>query len=134
MAARPAKPALDVGIVTADGERALAFYRDALGFEPAGELRLPGVGLIRRLRWGESLLRILVPESPPHGEAGEGGLAGRPGYRYLTLEVENLADAVAACEKAGARVAIAPFALRPGRRVAQIADPDGNLIELGEDG
>jgi predicted enzyme related to lactoylglutathione lyase len=29
---------------------------------------------------------------------------------------------------------IAPFELRPGRRVAQIADPDGNLIELGQDG
>ena len=34
--------------------------------------------------------------------------------------------------KLGGAVTLAPFELRPGRRVAQVADPDGNMIELGQ--
>ena len=33
---------------------------------------------------------------------------------------------------AGGSIALAPFELRPGRFISQIADPDGNMIELGQ--
>ena len=134
MTARPRKAGLDVGIVTAHGDRLVAFYCEAIGFRPAGEIKIPGTGTIRRLAWGESLLRILEPETPPPGDAGEGGLTGRPGYRYLLLEIGNLDETVAACVARGARVVVPAFELRPGRRVAQVADPDGNLIEFGQEG
>jgi catechol 2,3-dioxygenase-like lactoylglutathione lyase family enzyme len=133
MTAKARKAGIDVGIVSARGERLFAFYREAIGFEPAGEIRIPGTGTIRRLAWGESVLRILEPETPPPGDAGEGGLTGRPGFRYLLLEIRNLDETVAACVARGARVVVPAFELRPGRRVAQIADPDGNLVEFGEE-
>ena len=46
----------------------------------------------------------------------------------------GIEGATAAVERLGGSVALPPFALRPGRRVAQVADPDGNMIELGQDG
>lgn len=128
-----AKDALDVGIVSADGARLASFYEQAFGFEPQAELVLPGVGCIQRLSWGESVLRILQPEEAPTGNAADGGLSGRPGYRYVTLAVDDVADAIAACERSGGEVAVALVEPRPGRLVAQVRDLDGNLIELAQD-
>lgn len=127
------KHALDVGIVTNDGNRLACFYRDAFGLESLEDLVLPGVGTIHRLRLGPSLLRIFVPETAPSGAPGEGGLTERPGYRYLSFEVENLAAALDEVEAQGGRVVFGPVEPRPGRRVAQIVDPDGNLSELAQD-
>ncbi len=127
-----ASEALDVGIVSRHGKRLASFYHDALGFEAEPDLLLAGVGCIRRLRWGASLLRILEPEIAPAGNSAEGGLSGRPGYRYITLEVEDVASAISACERAGGDLAVALTEPRPGRLIAQVRDPDGNLIELAQ--
>ena len=127
-----AKRSLDVGIVTRDGPRLQGFYRDVFGMEPLDDLPMPGIGTVLRLRSGDSVLRIFVPENPPEGEAGDGGLTGRPGYRYMTFEVEDLDAAIEAIEAGGGRAVFGPVEPRPGRRVAQIVDPDGNLSELGE--
>lgn len=128
------KQALDVGIVTRDGERLHAFYRDVFGLEPIEDLVMPGIGSVLRLRLGDSVLRIFVPEEPPEGDAAEGGLTGRPGYRYMTFEVADLDAALEAVEAAGGKRVFGPVEPRPGRRVAQIADPDGNQSEIGEGG
>ena len=127
------KKSLDVGIVTRDGKRLHSFYRDVFGLEPIEDLQLPGIGSILRLRLGDSLLRIFVPDEPPTGDAGEGGLAGRPGYRYMSFEVADLQQAIEAVEAGGGKLFFGPVEPRPGRQVAQILDPDGNLIELGQD-
>jgi predicted enzyme related to lactoylglutathione lyase len=50
----------------------------------------------------------------------------------MTFEVEDLDAALAAVEAGGGRAVFGPVEPRPGRRVAQIVDPDGNLSELGE--
>ncbi len=128
------KKSLDVGIVTRDGKRLHAFYRDVFGLEPFEDLLLPGIGSILRLRLGDSVLRIFVPEEPPEGDAAEGGLAGRPGYRYMTFEVADMKQALEAVEATGGKLVFGPVEPRPGRQVAQIIDPDGNLIEIGQDG
>jgi len=127
-----AKRSIDVGIVTRDGPRLQAFYRDVFGMEPFEDLPMPGIGTVMRLGSGDSILRIFIPETPPAGDAGEGGLTGRLGYRYMTFEVEDLDAALAAVEAGGGRAVFGPVEPRPGRRVAQIVDPDGNLSELGE--
>lgn len=126
-----AKKALDVGIVTRDGERLYRFYREVFGLEPIEDLMMPGIGKVLRLKLGESVLRIYVPETPPEGDAAEGGLDGRPGYRYQTFEVVDFDAAIEAIEAGGGRVVFGPVEPRPGRRVAQIVDPDGNQIEIG---
>jgi len=130
MAMQLQKSALDAGIVTRDLERAARFYGDVLGLPLAGEISMPGIGLVRRYAVGESTLRIFVPEVPPAHEDRREGFAGRTGIRYLTLAIANLEETVAAVAAAGFKVPMAPKQLRPGVRVAQIEDGDGNTLEL----
>jgi len=130
MTAKLAKPALDLGAVTADVARALAFYTGPLGFEKLEEIPFPGVGVLHRLKVGESFFKLLAPDAPPAARAPGGGITGGIGFRYVTFQVSNLDETVEACRAAGATVRVAPRPLRPGVRVAMVDDPDGNVVEL----
>ena len=131
MGTRMAKPALDAGIVAADARPLLDFYAGVFGLEKLEPLAIPGVGTIHKLAVGESVLRVMVPESPPEAD-GARSWSARAGIRYLTFEVEDVGEAVAAVREHGGEVAIEPFELRPGRFVSQVSDPDGNMIEIGQ--
>ena len=131
MGSKMAKPALDVGLVSSDAERLLRFYEGVAGFERQPSITLPNVGTIHRLACGHSILRVLVPTTTPEPDASA-SFSARAGIRYLTLEVEDVDAATEAVRRYGGAVTLAPFELRPGRRVAQVADPDGNMIELGQ--
>ncbi len=131
MGSRMAKPALDVGLVTSDAERLIRFYEGVAGCERQPSLTLPNVGTIHKLGFGHSILRILVPTAPPEPD-GAASFSARSGIRYLTLEVSDIDAAVDAVRAFGGSVTLPPFELRPGRRVSQVADPDGNMIELGQ--
>ena len=126
-----AKPALDVGLVTADAEPLLTFYCELAGFERLDPLEIPNIGTIHRLACGESILRVMVPASAPEPADGA-GFSARTGIRYLTLEVEDIEQAVEAARSHGGSVLLGPLELRPGRLIAQVSDPDGNTIELGQ--
>lgn len=130
MPAQLTVPALDLGVVTADADRALAFYRDLLGLAPDGELPFPGVGVVHRLRCGQSTVKILALERAPGARAPGGGFTAATGFRYCTLHVANLDAVVAACRERGHAVPVEIRPLRPGVRVAMVEDPDGNTIEL----
>ncbi len=132
MGSRMAKPALDVGLVTSDAERLIRFYEGVAGCERQSPLTLPNIGTIHKLACGHSILRILVPLTPPEPPDGATSFSARVGIRYLTLEVTDIDAAVEAVRVLGGSVALPPFELRPGRRVSQVADPDGNMIELGQ--
>ncbi len=121
---------LDLGIVTADAARALAFYRDTLGLAPDGEVSFPGVGTVHRLRCGESRIKILAADPAPPARAPGGGFHAATGFRYCTLAVANLDEIVAACRASGATIPVEPRPLRPGTRAAMVEDPDGNTLEL----
>ncbi len=123
-------PALDLGVVTADAERTLAFYRDTLGLVPDGQVSFPGLGVLHRLRCGHSTLKILALEDEPAARAPAGGFAAATGFRYCTLHVANLDAVVAECRERGHAVVVDVRPLRPGVRVAMVEDPDGNAIEL----
>jgi predicted enzyme related to lactoylglutathione lyase len=126
-----AKPALDVGLVTADAQPLLDFYSGVVGLEILEPIELPNIGTIHKLACGESILRVMVPvEAPRPDESASFSSVG--GIRYLTLEVDDIDAAAAAVEALGGSITLPPFELRPGRRVAQVADPDGNMIELGQ--
>ena len=131
MGSRMAKPALDVGLITSDAERLIRFYEGVVGFERQPPLTLPNIGTIHKLACGHSILRVLVPTSPPEPDRAA-SFSARAGIRYLTLEVTDIDAAVEAVRAFGGSVALPPFELRPGRRVSQVADPDGNMIELGQ--
>lgn len=133
MAAQLRKPAIDAGIVVADADRALAFWRDTLGF-PVDDIReLPnGEGRQYRLRCGESLVKLMALTDPP-AAAGGGPPRGGRGLRYLTIFVGNLDEVVERCRAAGYRIPMEPQVspIFPNR-IAFVEDPDGNWLELFE--
>lgn len=130
MTAKLAKPALDLGAVTGDVARALAFYTGPLGFQKIEEIPFPGVGVLHRLRVGESFFKLLAPDPAPAARPPGGGITGAVGFRYVTFQLTNLDETVEACRAAGARILTEPRALRPGVRMAMVEDPDGNTVEL----
>ena len=72
------KDSIDLGIVVRDAETALGFYRDTLGFEPAGESPMPGGGgTMYRLMCGTSMIKLVHHETEPKATAPRGGIAGR---------------------------------------------------------
>ncbi len=130
MAMTLTKQAIDLGIVTTNGAAMLAFYRDLLGLKLQGEMPMPGgVGVMHRLLCGDSLIKLVVLPAVP-ASAAPGGIQGAAGYRYWTITISNLAEMVAACSAAGAKVVMAEREIRPGVRIAIVADPDGNWVEF----
>jgi catechol 2,3-dioxygenase-like lactoylglutathione lyase family enzyme len=123
------KESIDLGIVTNDAAASIAFYRDVLGFEDLGEFPMAG-GVMRRLRCGTSAIKIVSLKRAPEATAAPGGIGGATGYRYWTISVSNLAEIVAACEAAGAKIAVPITELRPGTTIAIVEDPDGNWVEF----
>lgn len=134
MTAELARPVLNVGIVTVDIERMARFYTGCFGFEPLPELVFPGTGVVHRFLAGDSILRITVPEVAPATDGTSGDLLSATGYRYMTLNVRDVATAARATEDHGGTVAFGPVTIRPGVTIAQVRDPDGNWIELVEEG
>jgi glyoxylase I family protein len=134
MALKLTKDSIDLGIITAHPEEMVAFYRDVLGFEDVGQTPLPGGkrsgGTMYRLNCGTSLIKIVAPDNPPEVAPAPGGIRGATGYRYWTISISNLDEAVAACAAAGTPVVIAPTEIRPGVRIAMVEDPDANWVEL----
>jgi catechol 2,3-dioxygenase-like lactoylglutathione lyase family enzyme len=123
------KDSIDLGIVTNDAAASIAFYRDLLGFEDLGEFPMPG-GTMQRLQCGTSTIKIVSMKKAPLAAAPLGGIGGATGCRYWTISVSNLAEIVAACEKAGRKIAVPITELRPGITIAIVEDPDGNWVEF----
>ena len=126
------KDSIDLGIVTSDADRALAFYRDTLGLEVEGEMPMPGGGVMHRLRCGTSLIKIVVNGRQPAATSPPGGIGGATGYRYWTMSVSNLDEISKRCSDAGYKLVIPPTEIRPGIRIAMVEDPDGNWVEFLE--
>jgi catechol 2,3-dioxygenase-like lactoylglutathione lyase family enzyme len=124
-----AKQSIDLGIVTTNGDAMLAFYRDVLGLRYVEPMPMPGGVTMHRMLCGDSLVKLLVAPKVA-APAAPGGIPGANGYRYWTITVSNLKEMVEACGKAGAKVIIADKEVRPGVRIAMVADPDGNWVEF----
>ena len=58
------------------------------------------------------------------------GVVGAAANLYLTIPVSNIGELVAACGKAGRTVVVPEQEVRPGTRMAIVADPDGNWVEF----
>jgi predicted enzyme related to lactoylglutathione lyase len=131
MAVKFAKAMIEVGILTGDVERSLAFYRDFLGLPFIGEFKYPG-GVQHRMAIGESVLKInYAPDRPKPAPAPGGGLAGGvAGFRYVSFAVEDLAGVVGEAERLGYAVTTPVTWISPTVAYAMIADPDGNCIDL----
>ena len=141
---------IDIGIVVKDLERAVAFYRDAIGFREVSQLAVPAqmsgdAGLtdyrsfraqMMQLAGAEDGTRIkLIAFGDAPGRADSAFIHSATGVRYLTVRVADVDAAVARARAAGVEpqgkgpIELPP-PFRPGTALAVIRDPDGNLIEL----
>lgn len=132
MAIALTKDSIDIGILVTDGPKALAFYRDTLGFEHEGDMPMPGGGTMHRLKCGTSTIKVIQPAKELEARAPGGGIQGAYGYRYWTISVADLDGLTKKVADAGYRVAVPVTDLRPGIRISIVEDPDGNWVEFLE--
>jgi glyoxylase I family protein len=132
MGVNVAKDAIDLGIVTTNGEAMLAFYRDVLGFKHEGDIAMEHVGIkvMHRLWFGKSLIKLVVPVKDPGVPAAPGGIQGGTGYRYWTMTIHNLDEVLSAVEAASQKIVRPRTEVRPGVVIGMVEDPDGNLVEF----
>jgi catechol 2,3-dioxygenase-like lactoylglutathione lyase family enzyme len=123
------KRAIDLGIVTTNGEAMLKFYRDVLGFDYLREMKMPGGGLMHQLGCGDSVIKIVIVDSLL-AKVAPGGVRGANGYRYWTITVSNIAELLKQCADAGYKVAVKETEIRPGVKIGMVEDPDGNWVEF----
>lgn len=112
------------GILVADTERALCFYRDVLGLgiDPSRpDLGYPGAWLSVGAQ--QIHLMELPNPDPPTGRPAHGGRD-----RHIALAVADLDTLRARLTQYG----IAYTASRSGRRALFCRDPDGNALEFVE--
>jgi catechol 2,3-dioxygenase-like lactoylglutathione lyase family enzyme len=120
-----------IGIFVDDLKQIVAFYCDALGFEiewdgqgPYAEFKHEGV---RFSMYQRALLPDLLGQAPAFP-------SGLNGTFELAIDLPTSADAdsmFARVVAAGGRPIYAPRDEPWGMRSSMIADPEGNLIEIG---
>jgi catechol 2,3-dioxygenase-like lactoylglutathione lyase family enzyme len=131
MLLKPAKDSVDLCVVVRDIGRSLDFYQTTLGLEKTQEVATP-YGNVHRLRFGTSLVKLMDPKQVP--PAGPIGLEKQLGIRFMSFAIRNLSEVCTALEEKGVEFTIAETEVLPGLRVAMVKDPDGNIIELVEQG
>ncbi len=136
-----------VGICVSDLERALTFWREALGFRESKRLDVYGdaaetlVGIpdldlrVAVLERDELHIQLLHYASPGHRGTGEPRPMNALGITHLSLMVDDLEAAIAVVTASGGRV-LRSTRLRledAGRAAIFVTDPDGTRIELVEE-
>lgn len=123
-----------VGLTVADLQRAREWYAEALGFELQLAFELPGGarGAMLRSPDGARMELFEVPAPIPGRGWQEPRTAMQTsGLGHVAFEVDDLDAVFAATTAAGGAAVWAPRpSPEPGRRMAFIHDPDGNLLEL----
>ena len=129
-----------VGLAVADLGAAAAWYCDVFGLAPELSLRVDAIDLsIEMLIHPVFGYRIELLHRPGTGDSASPGpkpahpaaAALRAGYGHVAFDVADLDGAFDRAVARGARPVMPPCpAPEPGVRMAFVADPEGNLIEL----
>lgn len=117
-----------IGLVVADLERAVAFYRH-LGLEFGDvdgqehvEAATPGG--IRLMLDTEAMVESFSDWTPPTGGSPRTGLA------FLCDGADEIDRLCGRLVEAGGNLVVAPFDAHWGQRYATVHDPDGNAVDL----
>jgi lactoylglutathione lyase len=123
-----------VGLTVTDLERARDWYEQALGLELELAFELPEGARGAMLRSADGArVELFEVEGSVDGLAGADppGAMRTRGFGHVAFELEDLDAGYAAIIAAGSAEVWAPRpSPEPGRRMAFVHDPDGNLIEL----
>jgi len=124
----PGKDSVDIGMIVSDIERSREFYEGLLGLAFQGTMKLP-FGTMYRFLFGSSMVKLIQPsqEPPPVGAIG---LEKQLGFRYLTFYVKNLTELCDELKDKGVQFTVPARELAPGRWIAMVKDPDGNIVEF----
>jgi catechol 2,3-dioxygenase-like lactoylglutathione lyase family enzyme len=128
------KDAFDLGIVVADIEASLAFYRDFLGFPFENKMPFSKTTTLHFLKAGGANIKLWEVASPPVATDAGFPLDAHRGYRYITFSVSNLDEVAGAAEGAGVKTLVPATELMPGVKICILSDPDGNAVELVQRG
>jgi predicted enzyme related to lactoylglutathione lyase len=123
---------LELGIVTDDPERLVAFYVAGFGFEVERVLEFPQ-GIVHRLRRGDACLKIYRPSTGAEHRPDAEPWHRYRGTGYGVLLVDDAERTVERAVAAGASVIAAVTSHRRGAKVALITDLDGNVWEVLEE-
>lgn len=119
--------AVSVRYIVEDVARAVAFYRDHLGFDvemhPA-----PGFAMLRR---GDLRLLLNAPGAGGAGRASDGATPEPGGWNRFQLTETDLDTTVQRLRDTGTQFRSGIVDGQGGRQ-ALVADPSGNVVELFE--
>ncbi len=142
---------IDFGIVCSDVDKSLKFYRDALGFTEVEGFDVPGdfakeTGLsdghpfhVHVLVLGDGAsatkLKLMQFKRAPGSRIDNQYIHSSYGMRYMTLVVSDIDAALKRANEHGvkpiAKGAVGlPEGFPEGLYLANVRDPDGNLVEL----
>jgi catechol 2,3-dioxygenase-like lactoylglutathione lyase family enzyme len=118
-----------VGLPVSDLERSVAWYSEALGLAHDFTAGVPGAVAFVVAPTGERLELLAVDAELSAWDDPIAAL--RAGVPHTAWTVEDLDAVHARAVEAGGRSVWAPRDTpEPGLRIAFVADPDGNLVEL----
>jgi len=125
-----------VGLTVGDPAAAVSWFGDVFGLVPELSLRVDALDLSIEMlihpAFGYRLELLHRPGSAAGRKAlTPGDAALREGYGHVAFDVTDLDGAFARAVTRGARPVMPPGpSPEPGVRMAFVADPEGNLIEL----
>jgi len=125
-----------VGLAVAGLEAAVSWYCDVFGLVPERALRVEALDLsIEMLIHPVYGYRLELLHRPGSGAGGKPGTPGeaalREGYGHVAFDVTDLDVGYDRAIARGARPVMPPGpSPEPGVRMAFLADPEGNLVEL----
>jgi catechol 2,3-dioxygenase-like lactoylglutathione lyase family enzyme len=118
-----------VGLPVTDLNRSVAWYREALGLKHEYTASVPGGVAFMVARTGERLELVAVEIQPAVWDGPIEAL--RAGVPHTAWTVDDLDAAHTRAVEAGGRSVWTPRDTpEPGVRIAFVADPDGNLVQL----
>ena len=147
-----ASETIDPGLVVSNVKKSIEFYTQAIGFKELKGFSVPAdwtkeVGLtdgktldihVLALGEGKSATKLKLMEIPGANikKAENQYVTNQQGIRYLTIQVNDIDEALARLTKAGAKPATnggmiaLPEGFPKGVYLTLVRDPDGNMIEL----
>ena len=117
-----------VGLPVSDLDRSVAWYRDALGLTRGSTPGVPGGVAFMVAPTGERLELLAVEVEPSAWDDPIAALRGGVPHSAWTDDLD--AAHTRAVEAGGRSVWTPRDTPEPGLRIAFVADPDGNLVEL----
>jgi catechol 2,3-dioxygenase-like lactoylglutathione lyase family enzyme len=123
-----AKDSLDLGMIVSDIDKSREFYQDMLGLKFDGTMDLD-FGTLYRYLFGTSVIKLIMPKEEPPGP-GAIGLDKQLGFRYITFFVTNISELCAGLKDKGVEFVTEEMEFVPGKCIAMVKDPDGNMVEF----